>query len=35
MSSCSSVANCGTAAGSSVAFTESVVCGGVNYRFPW
>lgn len=35
MSSCSSVANCGTAAGSSVAFTENVVRGGFNYRFPW
>jgi outer membrane immunogenic protein len=34
-SSCSSAANCGSAAGSSVAFTESVVRGGFNYRFPW
>jgi outer membrane immunogenic protein len=35
MSSCSTVANCGTATGSSVAFTESLVRGGVNYRFSW
>jgi outer membrane immunogenic protein len=35
MSSCSTAANCGTAAGSSVAFTENVVRGGFNYRFPW
>jgi outer membrane immunogenic protein len=33
--SCSTVANCGSATGSSVAFTENVVRGGVNYRFPW
>ena len=33
--SCSTVANCGSAAGSSVAFTESLVRGGFNYRFPW
>ena len=33
--SCSTVANCGTATGSSVAFTENVVRGGLNYRFPW
>ena len=32
---CSSVANCGTAADSSVVFTESVVSGGFNYRLPW
>ena len=32
---CSSVANCGTAAGSSVAFIESAVRGGFNYRLPW
>jgi outer membrane immunogenic protein len=35
MASCASAANCGSAAGSSVAFTENVVRGGVNYRFPW
>jgi outer membrane immunogenic protein len=35
MSTCSTAANCGTAAGSSVAFTENVVRGGFNYRFPW
>ena len=35
MSSCSTAANCGTAAGSSVAFTENVVRGGFNYRLPW
>jgi outer membrane immunogenic protein len=34
-SACSSVANCGTAAGSSVAFIESAVRGGFNYRLPW
>ena len=34
-SSCSTPANCGTAAGSSVAFIENLVRGGVNYRFPW
>jgi outer membrane immunogenic protein len=33
-SSCSTVANCGSAAGSSVAFTENLVRGGFNYRFP-
>jgi outer membrane immunogenic protein len=33
--SCSTAANCGTATGSSVAFTENVVRGGFNYRFPW
>ncbi len=33
--SCSTVANCGTATGSSVAFTENIVRGGINYRFPW
>jgi outer membrane immunogenic protein len=34
-SSCSTVANCGSATGSSVAFTENLVRGGFNYRFPW
>ena len=33
--SCSTAANCGSAIGSSVAFTENVVRGGFNYRFPW
>jgi outer membrane immunogenic protein len=33
--SCSTVSNCGSATGSSVAFTENVVRAGVNYRFPW
>jgi outer membrane immunogenic protein len=33
--SCSTAANCGSATGSSVAFTENVVRGGFNYRFPW
>jgi outer membrane immunogenic protein len=33
--SCSTVTNCGTATGSSVAFTENIVRGGINYRFPW
>jgi outer membrane immunogenic protein len=33
--SCTSVANCGTAAGSSVALTESLVRAGINYRFSW
>jgi outer membrane immunogenic protein len=33
--SCSTAANCGSAAGSSVAFTENLVRGGFNYRFPW
>jgi outer membrane immunogenic protein len=33
--SCSTVANCGTATGASVAFTENIVRGGINYRFPW
>jgi outer membrane immunogenic protein len=33
--SCSTPANCGTATGSSVAFTENIVRGGFNYRFPW
>ena len=32
--SCSTAANCGSATGSSVAFTENVVRGGFNYRFP-
>jgi outer membrane immunogenic protein len=35
MSSCSTVASCGSAAGSSVAFTENLVRGGFNYRFAW
>jgi outer membrane immunogenic protein len=35
MASCSTAANCGSAADSSVAFTENLVRGGFNYRFPW
>lgn len=33
--SCTTVANCGSAAGASVALTESLVRGGLNYRFSW
>lgn len=33
--SCASLSNCGTATGSAVAFTENIVRGGFNYRFPW
>jgi len=35
MASCSSAANCGSAAGASVTLTENLVRGGVNYRFSW
>lgn len=33
--SCTSVVNCGSAAGASVTLTESLVRGGFNYRFSW
>ncbi len=33
--SCTTAANCGTAAGSTVALTENLVRGGFNYRFSW
>ena len=32
--SCTSAANCGSAAGASVTLTENLVRGGFNYRFP-
>jgi outer membrane immunogenic protein len=34
-SSCVSVANCGTAAGATVVLAESLVRGGINYKFSW
>jgi outer membrane immunogenic protein len=33
--SCSTVANCGTAAGANVALTENLVRLGLNYKFSW
>jgi outer membrane immunogenic protein len=33
--SCTSAANCGSAAGASVSLTENLVRGGFNYRFSW
>jgi len=33
--SCSSAANCGSAAGASVTLTQNLVRGGFNYRFSW
>ena len=33
--SCTSAANCGSAAAASVALTENLVRGGFNYRFSW
>jgi outer membrane immunogenic protein len=33
--SCTTVANCGSAAGASVPLTENLVRGGFNYRFSW
>jgi outer membrane immunogenic protein len=35
MASCTSAANCGSAAGASVALTENLIRGGFNYRFSW
>jgi outer membrane immunogenic protein len=35
MASCTSAANCGSAAGASVSLTENLVRGGFNYRFSW
>lgn len=32
---CSTTANCGSAAGSSVSLIENVVRGGINYKFSW
>jgi outer membrane immunogenic protein len=33
--SCTTIANCGTAAGASVALTENLMRAGLNYRFSW
>jgi outer membrane immunogenic protein len=35
LASCTSAANCGSAAGASVALTENLIRGGFNYRFSW
>jgi outer membrane immunogenic protein len=35
VASCTSAANCGSAAGASVTLTENLVRGGFNYRFSW
>ncbi len=34
-SSCTTIANCGTASGAAVTLTENLVRAGFNYRFPW
>lgn len=33
--SCTTIANCGSAAGASVALTEDVIRAGLNYKFSW